>query len=491
MCLLTLAVVSSSAWAAPAPATPSSRLDEQGFWKAWLLYEEPALQLEEGGRRKGQIQPKSIFIAPVIKGLPDCAPGYQADALGRCNKLVKVNQNAQLGFLLQKLNAMYANSDKLSAPKRPTTTEGPLQLVIPIAEAPRVNQTLTTTSAPTTTTTSPPTTLLPEEEVTEVAEVMVMAAQVQLQDETKSTSFPGAIVTLWHLNESTLTTTTLPDVTETDETLTPTEMTTLASDLEETTQPPPEEAETEPVEVTTLLLEEEDTTLMTTTPPLVDLEVATTTPKTSIVKRPVHPVVQKILSKPSEPDPPIVEAEFYPDEDEETVDLTSSVNPQTEVPQVPTSPVILDRPYPDAVVFERPSQSEVQLTDLTGDNSNPTLQWGPPSAKLEAKPVPSESRIVFPNEQLRAGGVAPVHSTTPWSWGNWEHTTSRPLLLNFYSHLPQVSQNSGSGGVRTHLSHPSVYPAPGRHTPLFYQELTGHDVANVLGRPWRHHRNHY
>lgn len=471
--LATLAVVNSSAWAAP--ATPSTKLDEQGFWKAWLLYEEPAQPPEEGGRRKGQIQPKSIFIAPVIKDLPDCAPGYQADALGRCNKLVKVNQNAQLGFLLQKLNAMYASPDKLSAPRRPTTTEGPLQLSIPIAEAPEpvnVNRTTTTTAAPTTTTTE-------AEEATEVAEMMVVAAQVELQDENKSTNLPGAIVTLWHLNE---TTTTPPEITET-ETEVPTEMTTLSIDAIETTPPPPTEVDTQPAETTT---EELDTTIITTMSPLLE-EFTVTTPKASTM-RPIH-VVEQIISKPSEPDQ-VIEAEFYPEVVEsERKDLEPQT--QTQFPQEPTSPVDIHRPYPDPVMYERPA--EVEVTDLTGDNSNPPLQWGRPSAKLEQQTVPSTDRIVFPQERLRNEGGSPsTASTTPWSWGTWQgRTTPRPLLLNFYSHLPQLSHNQGSsGGVRTHLSHPSVYPAPGRHTPLFYQELTGHDVANVLGRPWRHHRNY-
>jgi len=480
--LATLAVVNSSAWAAP--ATPSSKLDEQGFWKAWLLYEEPAQPPEEGGRRKGQIQPKSIFIAPVIKDLPDCAPGYQADALGRCNKLVKVNQGAQLSFLLQKLNAMYATADKLVVPKGPTTTEGPLQFNIPIAEAPDTSEEVKRTTSTTTTTTAAPTTTSPEEEeVTELAEVMVVAAQVELQDENKSTSLPGAIVTLWHLNESTTTT---PEITET-ETEVPTEMTTQAIDAFETT-PPPTEVDTQPSETTT---DEVDTTVITTMSPPEE-----TTRKVSTM-RPIH-VAEQIISKPSEPDS-VIEAEFYPEEgveveEPESEELEPQTPPQTEFPREPTSPVDLRRPYPDPVVFERPTESEVEVTDQTGDNSNPPLRWGQPSAKLEDKPVPSIDRVVFPQERLRVeGGASPATaSTTPWSWGTWQRrTTPRPLLLNFYSHLPQVSHNQGSGGgVRTHLSHPSVYPAPGRHTPLFYQELTGHDVANVLGRPWRHHRNY-
>jgi len=92
------------------PMSAVGRHQELG-WQAWLLVDPdlPRPNKEEGKKRR--ITPKSVFIAPAFSGtahLPDCAEGYRPDSLGRCVKLVQLNHAAQLEFLLQRLNAMYA-----------------------------------------------------------------------------------------------------------------------------------------------------------------------------------------------------------------------------------------------------------------------------------------------------------------------------------------------------------------------------------------------
>lgn len=54
-----------------------------------------------GGRR---ITPKSVFVAPSFN---KCSDGYRPDNMGRCVKVVKLNQAAQWDFLLKQLSSMY------------------------------------------------------------------------------------------------------------------------------------------------------------------------------------------------------------------------------------------------------------------------------------------------------------------------------------------------------------------------------------------------
>lgn len=74
----------------------------------WLLVEDtqPSPSDSNSGLLIRRITPKSVFVAPSFSG---CSEGYRLDGMGRCVKLVKVNQAAQLDFLLQKLNSMYAS----------------------------------------------------------------------------------------------------------------------------------------------------------------------------------------------------------------------------------------------------------------------------------------------------------------------------------------------------------------------------------------------
>jgi len=142
-----------------------------------------------GGAAGRRITPKSVFVAPSFN---KCSDGYRPDSMGRCVKVVKINQAAQWDFLLKQLNSMYGAgagggafpmlpgaSAYQPAAAQPTTTTteppsqktdspGPFQLNIPLAGVgdadPSYNQTmdsadeLTTTTAAGTTTTNPTTT---------------------------------------------------------------------------------------------------------------------------------------------------------------------------------------------------------------------------------------------------------------------------------------------------------------------------------------------
>lgn len=100
------------------------------------------------GRR---ITPKSVFVAPSFN---KCSDGYRPDSMGRCVKVVKLNQTAQLDFLYKQFNSMYGPGSGFPAhaafaayrpaPTAPTTTTaepsaqktdspGPFQLNIPLA----------------------------------------------------------------------------------------------------------------------------------------------------------------------------------------------------------------------------------------------------------------------------------------------------------------------------------------------------------------------
>lgn len=99
------------------------------------------------GRR---ITPKSVFVAPSFN---KCSDGYRPDSMGRCIKVVKLNQTAQLDFLYKQFNSMYGAGAGFPAhaafaayrpvPPAPTTTTepsaqktdspGPFQLNIPLA----------------------------------------------------------------------------------------------------------------------------------------------------------------------------------------------------------------------------------------------------------------------------------------------------------------------------------------------------------------------
>lgn len=143
-----------------------------------------------GGAAGRRITPKSVFVAPSFN---KCSDGYRPDSMGRCVKVVKINQAAQWDFLIKQLNSMYgagvggggfpmlpgasayqpATTTTTDPPSQKTDSPGPFQLNIPLGGGmvgdvdSSYNQTMdsldelstgTTTVAGTTTTTTNPTT---------------------------------------------------------------------------------------------------------------------------------------------------------------------------------------------------------------------------------------------------------------------------------------------------------------------------------------------
>ncbi|XP_063972028.1 dentin sialophosphoprotein-like [Diachasmimorpha longicaudata] len=94
-------------------------------WQAEFLVDQGGVNLLR------KITPKSIFIAPSLQALPACAEGYQPDSMNRCVKNVNINHEAHIDFLVQRLNAMYANfggSKSEAVASSGSAPTGPLQL---------------------------------------------------------------------------------------------------------------------------------------------------------------------------------------------------------------------------------------------------------------------------------------------------------------------------------------------------------------------------
>lgn len=92
-------------------------------WGDWLVMDEAEPGTSILLRR---ITPKSVFVAPTFNG---CSEGYTQDTLGRCVKVVKVNQKAQWDFFLERINSMYAPS---STSKKPQKEAGPFHINLPL-----------------------------------------------------------------------------------------------------------------------------------------------------------------------------------------------------------------------------------------------------------------------------------------------------------------------------------------------------------------------
>lgn len=95
------------------PSRPLNERSSELAWQAWLLVDD------QNGKQNGnddamlrrRIHPKSVFIAPTFSptDLPPCADGYQSDNMGRCIRIIKIDEAAQLENLLHKLNADFGN----------------------------------------------------------------------------------------------------------------------------------------------------------------------------------------------------------------------------------------------------------------------------------------------------------------------------------------------------------------------------------------------
>nr|CAD7411231.1 unnamed protein product [Timema cristinae] len=114
-----------------ATLTSPDRGAQELAWEAWLLLDAAASP--SPARR---ITPKSVFVAPPLRtGAGHCVEGHRPDGSGRCVKVLRVDQAAQLDFLLSRLNAMYAdNEPQKQTSSSSSSSSGPLQVSIPIVE---------------------------------------------------------------------------------------------------------------------------------------------------------------------------------------------------------------------------------------------------------------------------------------------------------------------------------------------------------------------
>nr|XP_023028426.1 uncharacterized protein LOC111516503 [Leptinotarsa decemlineata] len=90
--------------------------------------------INSDGMLRRRITPKSIFIAPTFspESLPACAEGYSSDLMGRCIKIIKLDQDAHYEFLIEKLKEKFSSADYDDYYDETVTTAGPLQVNIPL-----------------------------------------------------------------------------------------------------------------------------------------------------------------------------------------------------------------------------------------------------------------------------------------------------------------------------------------------------------------------
>lgn len=119
------------------PAKPLNERSPELTWEAWLLVDEQQNQNKQpsDGVLRRRITPKSVFIAPTFspESLPACAEGYSSDHLGRCIKIIKLDQAAHYDFLIEKLKEKFSPADyDDDYYDDPAPTPGPFQVNIPL-----------------------------------------------------------------------------------------------------------------------------------------------------------------------------------------------------------------------------------------------------------------------------------------------------------------------------------------------------------------------
>nr|QEQ91227.1 folded gastrulation [Gryllus bimaculatus] len=177
-------------------------------WQAWLLM-DGAATAEAGGPRR--ITPKSVFIAPAFapQTLPPCADGHKRDAAGRCVQVVHINRDAQLSFLLQRLNALHARPAPgrlpLPLPARVQDAAGPFK--VPLRVPLPTSSTSSTTAAadPSPATEPAPAPAPSTEEPPQVSVVMADMSKRSSGEQAEATSEPAKpLITVWTVENDTL-----------------------------------------------------------------------------------------------------------------------------------------------------------------------------------------------------------------------------------------------------------------------------------------------
>ncbi|XP_028130622.2 uncharacterized protein LOC114326447 [Diabrotica virgifera virgifera] len=134
--VILLVLYFSSCSCYPLNAKPLNERAPDLTWEAWLLVDDQNQnkQLSDGVLRR-RITPKSVFIAPTFspESLPACAEGYSSDHLGRCIKIIKLDQAAQYEFLIAKLKEKFTPVDyDDDYYDEDLPTPGPFQVNIPL-----------------------------------------------------------------------------------------------------------------------------------------------------------------------------------------------------------------------------------------------------------------------------------------------------------------------------------------------------------------------
>lgn len=126
------------------PSRPLNERSTELALQAWILFEQDqqdhinneqpnhqndGSQLVAGHRRR--ITPKSVFLVPTFSPgiLPPCADGYKADAMGRCLKIVKIDNTAHLDYLFKVLMQKFQPT-----PNETKTSDKPVSVSIPLPE---------------------------------------------------------------------------------------------------------------------------------------------------------------------------------------------------------------------------------------------------------------------------------------------------------------------------------------------------------------------
>lgn len=113
------------------PTKPLNERSTELTWQAWLLIDE-SQNKQQDSTLKRRITPKSVFIAPTFspESLPECSEGYQSDPMGRCIKIIMLNKELHLDFLLQQLNQKFGGMEDYEYEDE--ATSGPLNINIPL-----------------------------------------------------------------------------------------------------------------------------------------------------------------------------------------------------------------------------------------------------------------------------------------------------------------------------------------------------------------------
>lgn len=119
------------------PSRPLNERSTELALQAWILFEQDQqdnsdnAHQDDGTGHRRRITPKSVFLVPTFSPdtLPPCADGYKADAMGRCLKIVKIDNTAHLDYLFKVLMQKFQPN-----PNETKAADKPVSVAIPLPE---------------------------------------------------------------------------------------------------------------------------------------------------------------------------------------------------------------------------------------------------------------------------------------------------------------------------------------------------------------------